>query len=196
MPHPHTGRKCSLKASTPTTEAQRSQSAMKILPHTMTPIPSLPMWMYNASGWISASCMARCFMSTSLQIPTLQSLVVWKWFTIKHCYICAHTQIHMYTCHFVGIWEVMSQSSSTGPWLFLFKTSCGMLLMCHRGVLKQRGISLNKGPLTAQLRRKNVQCCSEELGITVTVMYNLWMVLIDLWMSVGRCFLSRGSRCS
>lgn len=41
-PVPRFGRKCSLKASPPTAEAQRSQSAAKILLHTAIPLPSLP----------------------------------------------------------------------------------------------------------------------------------------------------------
>lgn len=41
-PVPRFGRKCSLKASPPTAEAQRSQSATKILPHTIIAVPSLP----------------------------------------------------------------------------------------------------------------------------------------------------------
>lgn len=60
VPLPNIGRKCSLKASSPTTESQRSQSATKILPHIMIPIPSLP-----------CGCGCSWFMSASLQIPIL-----------------------------------------------------------------------------------------------------------------------------
>lgn len=86
-PVPRFGRKCSLKASPPTAEEQRSQSAAKIL-HTdsRTSMHSL------ASGWTG-------FMSALLQIPIPQSLVPWKLFTITHLIYMHNTKRSCsYTC--------------------------------------------------------------------------------------------------
>lgn len=74
---PHTGRKCSLKASPPTTPAPRSQSATENTPS------------YNDSNSLPSTWMCTLLHS---EVPMLQSLVVWMRFTIKQPYIYTLTR--------------------------------------------------------------------------------------------------------
>lgn len=114
-------------------------------------------------------------------------------------YLHAHTSInmpqHMYTCHlverdmrrnvtvFLDRLVALPWDAAEGP----------------QWVLKQRGISINKGALTAQLHWKNAQRCVEDFGITITC--DLWFMngvdkFMDVCWSRFLCSSSSSSRCA
>ena len=210
VPLPRTGRKCSLKASPPTAQAQRSQSANENTPPYNDPnslTSNVDVHVAGLNVCVCVLCTARCFMSASLQIPVLQKPCGMEMISplntlMSTCtYTSTHVPLHAYTCHFVGngYKRGTSQCSSTGSWIFLFKTSWRTSPKGHSGFWKQRGIGIDKGALTAQLHWKNAQCRMKEFGITITC--DLWFMNgVDKFMDVcwRHCLSSSSSssRCA
>lgn len=85
------------------------------------------------------------------------------------------------------VWEIMSPSSPTCPWRFLLSRLVGRHWSATVG-LKQR--VRNKDVLkAAPPPKKMFGVACENLGLQWHVIYDSWIVLINLWISVRVGFL-------
>lgn len=146
-PVPRFGRKCSLKASPPTAEAQRSQSATKILPHTIIAVPSLPCGCTCIFLNVRATHSEAFHVSVAANPNTPKAS--WRGnYSPLNAFRCTGTYKHTYAATHVGT-DMRGNVTVCldRPVTLPLKTSCGNFAEGPLRVLKQGGISLNKDGL-------------------------------------------------
>lgn len=118
-------------------------------------------------------------------------------FTCTHKHTHATTHVHMPLCR--KGYERQCHSRPRQAHGSSFQDVLRDVAEGPQWVLKQRGISINKGAITAQLYWKNAQRCVEDFGITITC--DLWFMngvdkFMDVCWSRFLCSSSGSSRCA